>query len=467
MAYEQHHPHPKQASNHRRNFWPMYNSYGSPHPTSNALTTPNNSQSSINSDHFLPASTFLQELIDSNRKRGSNQGSPAVSNNSMVTGVGGGAGRPLPPPPPPPPPPPLPPPNHQQQQTAAQQPTNQQQAGQQQPINSPPLSNNGGGGGPMADANANLNHDQSQWNFMSQNNGPKLWGGNNGDKNGGSNANSNLEDDFRLEYMVEYMELDEFLTENDIPLESVLQDQPQIDEDPKRQQQQPQQQQQQQQQQSAKQMGPPPMVASPTPQQNGHLPPPPPHMVDSGGGNNTPNESQTQIKTECPSSMGVFDNRGPPSQQQQQMNPGGGQGPGGGGQGPGGGAPNHQAEYGSLPPMSATQPSLYDKKGVISLPPPPPPPPLDADSPTSGSLMRKRKKQMVADERKDERYWERRRKNNMAAKRSRDARRAKETQIAIQANILERENKNLTEELSKARAENLLLKERLQKYEQV
>ena len=53
----------------------------------------------------------------------------------------------------------------------------------------------------------------------------------------------------------------------------------------------------------------------------------------------------------------------------------------------------------------------------------------------------------------------------MAAKRSRDARRAKETQIAIQATILERENKNLTQELSKARAENLLLRERLQKYE--
>ena len=74
---------------------------------------------------------------------------------------------------------------------------------------------------------------------------------------------------------------------------------------------------------------------------------------------------------------------------------------------------------------------------------------------------------MVSEERKDEKYWERRRKNNMAAKRSRDARRAKETQIAIQATLLERENKNLTQELSKARAENLLLRERLQKYEQV
>jgi len=30
---------------------------------------------------------------------------------------------------------------------------------------------------------------------------------------------------------------------------------------------------------------------------------------------------------------------------------------------------------------------------------------------------------------KDEKYWERRRKNNLAAKRSRDARRAKENQV--------------------------------------
>ena len=92
-------------------------------------------------------------------------------------------------------------------------------------------------------------------------------------------------------------------------------------------------------------------------------------------------------------------------------------------------------------------------------------PKIDLESGVNASLLRKRKKQNVCDERKDEKYWERRRKNNMAAKRSRDARRAKETQIAIQASILERENKNLTQELSKARAENLLLRERLQKYE--
>ncbi len=44
-------------------------------------------------------------------------------------------------------------------------------------------------------------------------------------------------------------------------------------------------------------------------------------------------------------------------------------------------------------------------------------------------VVRKRKKQMVLESCKDDRYWERRRKNNMAAKRSRDARRAKENQV--------------------------------------
>lgn len=47
--------------------------------------------------------------------------------------------------------------------------------------------------------------------------------------------------------------------------------------------------------------------------------------------------------------------------------------------------------------------------------------------------------QFVPNELKDEKYWARRRKNNMAAKRSRDARRLKENQIAMRANFLEKE----------------------------
>lgn len=48
---------------------------------------------------------------------------------------------------------------------------------------------------------------------------------------------------------------------------------------------------------------------------------------------------------------------------------------------------------------------------------------------------------------KDEAYWERRRKNNEAAKRSRDARRLKETEIAMRAQFLEQENIQLKMEL--------------------
>ena len=53
----------------------------------------------------------------------------------------------------------------------------------------------------------------------------------------------------------------------------------------------------------------------------------------------------------------------------------------------------------------------------------------------------------TADE-KDAAYREKRRKNNEAAKRSRDARRAKEDEIAIRAAFLEHENKRLKYELS-------------------
>ena len=84
---------------------------------------------------------------------------------------------------------------------------------------------------------------------------------------------------------------------------------------------------------------------------------------------------------------------------------------------------------------------------------------------SSATSSRKRKRTAVGEDNKDDRYWERRRKNNMAAKRSRDARRAKENQIAMRATFLERENRVLTQELGKARAENHLLRERLCKYE--
>lgn len=59
---------------------------------------------------------------------------------------------------------------------------------------------------------------------------------------------------------------------------------------------------------------------------------------------------------------------------------------------------------------------------------------------------------------KDSAYWERRRKNNEAAKRSRDARRAKEDEIAIRAAFLEQENMKLKYELVALRNETAKLR---------
>ena len=59
---------------------------------------------------------------------------------------------------------------------------------------------------------------------------------------------------------------------------------------------------------------------------------------------------------------------------------------------------------------------------------------------------------------KDDAYRERRRKNNEAAKRSRDARRAKEDDIALRAAILERENLQLKVEVAQLKQETSKLR---------
>ena len=59
---------------------------------------------------------------------------------------------------------------------------------------------------------------------------------------------------------------------------------------------------------------------------------------------------------------------------------------------------------------------------------------------------------------KDQAYWERRRKNNLAAKRSRDARRAKEDEIAIRAAFLEQENVQLKWEVARLKTETSRLR---------
>ncbi|XP_054758274.2 protein giant-like [Lytechinus pictus] len=73
----------------------------------------------------------------------------------------------------------------------------------------------------------------------------------------------------------------------------------------------------------------------------------------------------------------------------------------------------------------------------------------------------KKKRLALPETLKDIAYWERRRKNNEAAKRSRDARRAKEDQIAIRAALLEQENMRLKIEVSALKEETVKLRSML------
>lgn len=81
--------------------------------------------------------------------------------------------------------------------------------------------------------------------------------------------------------------------------------------------------------------------------------------------------------------------------------------------------------------------------------------PYSPSSPGSGSKERT----------KDEKYWERRRKNNLAAKKSRDARRVRENQLRLRVLCLENANRVLRTQLDRSHDDNLLLRERLKKYE--
>lgn len=65
----------------------------------------------------------------------------------------------------------------------------------------------------------------------------------------------------------------------------------------------------------------------------------------------------------------------------------------------------------------------------------------------------KKRVNSVPDERKDIQYWEKRKKNNESAKRSRDARRMKEEQIAMRVVYLEQENLQLRTEVSLLKSE--------------
>ena len=74
-------------------------------------------------------------------------------------------------------------------------------------------------------------------------------------------------------------------------------------------------------------------------------------------------------------------------------------------------------------------------------------------------IIRKRKKQFVPDELNNNKYWAKRYKNNEAAKRSREARRLKENQIAMRARYLEEENGALKSEVEVLKKENSDLKQ--------
>merc|ERR1712108_18134 len=67
-------------------------------------------------------------------------------------------------------------------------------------------------------------------------------------------------------------------------------------------------------------------------------------------------------------------------------------------------------------------------------------------------IIRKRAKQFVSSEKKDDKYWESRTKNTIAARRSREARRLKENQIALRAAFLEKENVSLRKDVEEANA---------------
>jgi len=86
-------------------------------------------------------------------------------------------------------------------------------------------------------------------------------------------------------------------------------------------------------------------------------------------------------------------------------------------------------------------------------------------------IIRKRKKAFVPSEEKDNKYWEKRIKNNVAARRSREARRLKENQIALRTAFLEKQNCQLQATLEDTKSKNLelmaekqLLLEKLKQY---
>ncbi|XP_030759305.1 cell death specification protein 2 [Sitophilus oryzae] len=70
-------------------------------------------------------------------------------------------------------------------------------------------------------------------------------------------------------------------------------------------------------------------------------------------------------------------------------------------------------------------------------------------------------KKPIPNEQKDDKYFERRRRNNQAAKKSRDARKMREDQVALRATILEHENAILRAQVLTLREETSSLRQLL------
>ena len=130
----------------------------------------------------------------------------------------------------------------------------------------------------------------------------------------------------------------------------------------------------------------------------------------------------------------------------------------------------------SSPTSTTTTPSvvfdaLPQRWPPVPAMPPPPPSSLSASSdqyPSTAAAAAVSRKRLssysdngASTNTKDVHYWERRRKNNEAAKRSRDARRAKEEDVALRASMLEQENRQLRVELTAFRLEVARLSELL------
>nr|XP_024215146.1 D site-binding protein [Halyomorpha halys] len=121
-------------------------------------------------------------------------------------------------------------------------------------------------------------------------------------------------------------------------------------------------------------------------------------------------------------------------------------------------------QLGGQPPLYLPPPHHHYPTPILPLPQPD----LKAFRSIGSPRRPRSEKKPIPEEQKDERYYERRKRNNQAAKKSRDARRLREDQIALRASMLEHENAILRAQVITLREEAQSLRELLlhqQKYE--